>query len=76
MKKLLLTAIALLCCAHAKGEILYVLPGGSIRSAINDANNDDTIIVSAGRYKENINFLGKAITVRSAGPNDANIVAA
>jgi parallel beta-helix repeat protein len=76
VKKLLLTAIALLCCAHAKGEILYVLPGGSIRSAINDANNDDTIIVSAGRYKENINFLGKAITVRSAGPNDANIVAA
>ncbi|GAI61123.1 unnamed protein product, partial [marine sediment metagenome] len=27
-------------------------------------------------YYENINFLGKAITVRSTDPNDPNVVAA
>ena len=41
----------------------------TIQSAINDANDGDTIIVSEGRYRENINFLGKAITVSSTDPN-------
>ena len=48
----------------------------SIQQAINLALSGDTIIVAPGRYFENINFLGKAITVRSSDPNDPNIVAA
>ncbi|GAI74574.1 unnamed protein product, partial [marine sediment metagenome] len=47
----------------------------TIQSAINDANDGDTVIVSPDRHKENINFSGKAITVTSTDPNDPNVVA-
>jgi parallel beta-helix repeat protein/predicted outer membrane repeat protein len=48
----------------------------SIQQAINPALSGDTIIVAPGRYFENINFLGKAVTVRSSNPNDPNIIVA
>jgi parallel beta-helix repeat protein len=47
----------------------------SIRQAINAAISGDEIVVAPGRYFENINFLGKAIIVRSSDPNDPNIAA-
>ncbi|MCJ7778145.1 MAG: right-handed parallel beta-helix repeat-containing protein [Sedimentisphaerales bacterium] len=67
-----------LCWTQVSAQTLYVPSGeySSIQSAIDDANNGDTIVVSAGTYQENINFLGKAITVRSVDPNDPNMVAA
>lgn len=67
-----------MCWTQVSAQTLYVPSGeySSIQSAINDANNGDTIIVSAGIYLENISFLGKAVTVRSADPNDPNVVAA
>ncbi len=37
----------------------------SIQGAINASANSDTIIVRSGTYVENLDFLGKAITVRS-----------
>ncbi|HET9791867.1 MAG TPA: choice-of-anchor D domain-containing protein, partial [Candidatus Angelobacter sp.] len=41
----------------------------TIQAAINAAGNGDTVLVSNGIYKENINFNGKAITVSSVnGP--------
>lgn len=60
------------------GATLYVGPGGfaSIQSAIEAASSGDQIIVAAGTYYENIDFLGKAVTVRSTDPNDPNIIAA
>jgi parallel beta-helix repeat protein len=79
MKRLLLTIAAFtLCWTQVSAQTLYVPSGeySTIQSAIDDANNDNTIVVSAGIYKENINFLGKAITVRSVDPNDPNMVAA
>jgi parallel beta-helix repeat protein len=39
----------------------------TIQGAINAANNGDTVLVAPGRYVENINFGGKAITVTSSG---------
>ncbi|GJM10153.1 MAG: hypothetical protein DHS20C11_24290 [Lysobacteraceae bacterium] len=43
-----------------------VTSGQSIQQAINDASNGDVIIVDPGVYVENLNFLGKAITLESA----------
>ena len=41
----------------------------TIQAAINAAVNGDTVLAAPGTYLENINFLGKAITVASAkGP--------
>jgi predicted outer membrane repeat protein len=51
-------------------EITVCNPGGqftTIQSAIADpgTTNGSTLLVCAGTYSENINFLGKAITVKS-----------
>ena len=52
----------------------------TIQEAIDDANDGDTIIVSPGTYtgdgNRDIDFKGKAITVRSINPEDPYIVAA
>ncbi len=56
-------------------------PSGSgthltIQSAIDDATDGVEIIVTPGTYLENINFLGKAITVRSTVPTNPDVVEA
>lgn len=43
-------------------------PFDSIQEAINAASGGDTVVVHPGRYVENINFNGKAITVQSEDP--------
>ncbi len=63
----------------AQPRIIYVDDDGfvdfnNIQEAINDANDGDTIIVQPGRYTENINFLGKNITLTSTNPTNSNIV--
>jgi len=37
----------------------------TIQAGINNASNGDTVLVADGTYLENINFMGKAITVAS-----------
>ncbi len=77
MKRALLIAVSLLSCALVQAQTLYVPSQySSIQSAITNASDNDIIIVSTGRYFENINFLGKAITLHSLDPNDPNIVSA
>ena len=52
----------------------------TIQQAIDDCNDGDTVIIAPGTYSgvgnRDIDFLGKAITVRSTDPNDPNIIAA
>jgi hypothetical protein len=47
----------------------------NIQAAVNDCNVGDIIIVQPGLYLENINFLGKNITLTSTEPNNPDIVA-
>ncbi len=69
----------------AAGRIITVDDDGpadfdNIQAAIDDSNDGDTIELQPGTYtgddNRDIDFFGKAITVRSIDPNDPNVVAA
>ncbi len=59
----------------AYADILRV-PGDfpTIQAAITAAEDGDEVEVHPGTYNENINLLGKAITVRSTDPTDPAVV--
>ncbi|MGA1870255.1 MAG: right-handed parallel beta-helix repeat-containing protein [bacterium] len=63
-----------------EAKFFIVAPSGyqytSIQAAIEDASDGYVISVNQGTYEENINFLGKAITVESSDPYDPVVVAA
>ncbi len=74
----------------AFGTTYYVSPSGddangtgtpsnpfkTIQHGIDVSANGDTVIAQQGTYIENIDFLGKAITVRGSDPNNWETVAA
>jgi hypothetical protein len=65
----LLTGVA------AKGNTIHVpADQPTIQAAINAAVAGDTILVAAGTYKENIDFKGKAITVKSVNGAATTII--
>jgi len=72
-----------LCCAvalvaaAARAATLNVGPGqtySTIQSAINAAQDFDTVLVAPGTYTENIDLLGKWITVTSSGGAAVTII--
>jgi len=62
----------------AQAATLDVCPSGctysSIQDAIDAAVDGDTVLVDDGTYTENINFLGKAITVISVNGPESTII--
>ena len=46
----------------------------TIQEAIDAANDGDVIVIQVGVYRENIDFKGKNITLRSTDPDDPAIV--
>lgn len=59
--------ISLLSILSLKAAIINVDPGSSIQQAIDTANTGDMILLTEGIYKGNINFKGKAITIKGLG---------
>ncbi len=57
---------AILTAAHA--GTLPVPPGSSIQAAIDVARDGDVVEVAAGTFTGDVDFTGKAITVRGSGP--------
>ena len=84
--RLAATAFVLLMAPGAfAGRTIYVDDDGpadfnNIQVAIDDADDGDVVVVKPGTYtgdgNRDIDFHGKAITVRSTEPNNVNIVAA
>jgi len=85
MRHLFAALICLLLAAPAVARTITVdddAPANftTIQAAIDDASSGDTVEIRPGTYtgfgNRDIEFKGKAITVRSTDPNDPNIVAA
>ena len=58
--------VALLAVSTAQADVINVGPGDSIQTATDTAVDTDEIVVAPGTYFETIDFLGKAITLRSS----------
>jgi parallel beta-helix repeat protein len=77
VKKVSKYAIALITLAatFALGTTIHVpADQPTIQAAINAAVNGDTVILAAGTYFENIDFLGKAITITSASGKNVTFI--
>lgn len=71
MKKIVVFLLAMLACACCPGKTITVADEAGadftkIQDAIKASVDGDVIVVSSGRYNENIDFVGKAITVTSS----------
>ena len=72
-------AFFLMFSGWSQAALLEVGPGKpytTIQSAINDANDLDTVLVYPSTYNETISMDGKDITLTSTNPEDPNVVEA
>jgi len=68
------TAMCVFATTAIADQILVPQQYSTIQAAINEACDGDEIIVDDGTYHEAIDFLGKAITLRSSDGPDATVI--
>ncbi len=75
-KRAVFGSLFLLLLAGAPSATTIYVPDdfSTIQAAIDGAANSDVIIVRAGTYVENLDFLGKAITVESEAGPDSTVI--
>ena len=74
MKKFIILLTLFALASTVSAVTTTVNSGELIQTAITASTNGDIIIVSPGTYVENLNMLGRAITLRSTDPTNAAIV--
>jgi predicted outer membrane repeat protein len=67
LRPFLITTTVLGLSTAVLADTIQIGPGDSIQEAIGGAADGDAIIVEPGTYHEAIDFLGKAVTLSSAG---------
>jgi hypothetical protein len=67
--------LPLLCTPSSARTIRVPADYPTIQGAINASLSGDEIIVSPGTYRENINFGGRNIVLRSTAPLSTSVVA-
>ena len=67
--------ISILCASPTFSTTIHV-PGDqlTIQAGIDAAEDDDIVLVASGIYMENIDFLGKSISVQSEAGADSTII--
>jgi len=73
---LILSAFVFILCPSFAYSATLTVPSqySKIQDAVKAALPGDVVLVDPGTYKENINFLGKAITVMSSSGPDVTII--
>lgn len=75
MRQLIILILCLSVCSTVLGSTIYVPDDhGTIQAAIDAASTGDTVIVRPGTYVENIDFGGKAVTVRSERGSESTVI--
>ena len=70
-----LAFLLILSVPHLMASTIHVpAQQPTIQDGINAAKNGDKVLVAPGTYTENINFMGKAITVTSSGGPKVTII--
>ncbi len=76
MKVSIVASVLVLCAGLAAAQTTWYVPDdhATIQGAIHAAAQGDTICVRPGTYEENIDFVGKAVTVVSEKGPDLTVV--